>query len=938
MKKFFLPCLLLFFCISLSAQQSPNRVTIKGSIRDTSGAEIPFATVMLLSPKDTTLVNFSRSDDKGHFAFKNVRNAPYLFKISYIGYIPYQQHLDVSATEINDLGEVSIKPITQELMEVVIKTAKAPLRIRGDTIEYDATTFKVPPGSTVEDLLRRLPGIEVDADGNIKAQGRDVRRVTVDGKTFFGDDPKSATKNLGAETISKVQVYDEKSEQAKLTGVEDGKKEKTMNLELKDEFKKGSFGKITGAIGTEERWAARGNYNRFNDKQQLSFIGYANNINQTGVNWEDYGEFKGQNTFNDRDNGDFGFSSGGGRVYYFSGEDTPLNNFDGRGFTENYGGGANYNFDNKKSKFNLSYFYNETSLDLQQQALRETFLSDNSFTNTDSTIKAEFRGNHSINTRLEQEIDSNNMLIIKASTRFSKNDAGNRQYQLFYGADEQLTNSLDVNNDSRLNSWRLSSAAIFRRRFKKKGRSFAASAGYNNSQSDGTENLFSLNQFFNANTFTEQIRQLNNNDNSTVQYRSSLLYTEPLSKKWFWESFYNFSQTGNEVNRQVLNPEINNERIDNLSVFYDFNVLYNRLGSSVRYANQGLNISAGLAAQQLRLDGEYSVDKDMPLLTDPISRTFTNLVPNVDMSYQFPNNIWLNLGYGYGVTEPKLQDLQPVPNVNNPAFRTEGNPNLAPERSHSLDLSFNHWNPASLASVGLSGSLNLYDNQIVYNQTIEVIDSVGIRTVTRPDNVSGGNQINGYLWSNFPIIKTKLTMNVNGGINTSLAPSFVNGVENETRNNGYSLRAGLSLTPGQKLILGLNGNIRFNKISYSIQEEQNQNIQNHGLDASLKWQFAGKFFLESNFNYSVYRNDRFGFNQDIPIFNASVRRLLGKNNRLEMRLAAFDILNRRVSISQYGSQNFVMRNVANTLARYYMLSVSYNMRGYEAKIGKNNWW
>ncbi|MCK6693652.1 MAG: TonB-dependent receptor family protein, partial [Thermoanaerobaculia bacterium] len=922
MKKFFLSCLLLFFCISLSAQQSPNRVTIKGSIRDTSGAEIPFATVMLLSPKDTTLVNFSRSDDKGHFAFKNVRNAPYLFKISYIGYIPHQQHLDVSPTEINDLGEVAIKPITQELMEVVIKTAKAPLRIRGDTIEYDATTFKVPPGSTVEDLLRRLPGIEVDADGNIKAQGRDVRRVTVDGKTFFGDDPKSATKNLGAETISKVQVYDEKSEQAKLTGVDDGKKEKTMNLELKDEFKKGSFGKITGAIGTEERWAARGNYNRFNDKQQLSFIGYANNINQTGVNWEDYGEFKGQNTFNDRDNGDFGFSSGGGRVYYFSSEDTPLNNFDGRGFTENYGGGANYNFDNKKSKFNLSYFYNETSLDLQQQALRETFLSDNSFTNTDSTIKAEFRGNHSVNTRLEQEIDSNNVFIIKASTRFSKNDAGNRQYQLFYGADEQLTNSLDVNNDSRLNSWRLSSAAIFRHRFKKKGRSFAASAGYNNSQSDGTENLFSLNQFFNASTFTEQIRQLNNNDNSTIQYKSSLLYTEPLSKKWFWESFYNFSQTGNEVNRQVLNPEINNERIDNLSVFYDFNVLYNRLGSSVRYANQGLNISAGLAAQQLRLDGEYSVDKDMPLLTDPINRTFTNLVPNVDMSYQFPNNIWLNLGYGYGVTEPKLQDLQPVPNVNNPAFRTEGNPNLAPERSHSLDLSFNHWNPASLASIGLSGSLNLYDNQIVYNQTIEVIDSVGIRTTTRPDNVSGGNQINGYLWSNFPIIKTKLTMNVNGGINTSQAPSFVNGVENETRNNGYNLRAGLSFTPGQKLILGLNGNIRFNKISYSIQQEQNQNIQNHGLDASLKWQFAGKFFLESNFNYSVYRNDRFGFNQDIPIFNASVRRLLGKNNRLEMRLAAFDILNRRVSISQYGSQNFVMRNVANTLARYYMLSVS----------------
>lgn len=928
--------LFFLFCATLSAQ-SPNRVTIKGTIRDTSGADIPFATVMLLSPKDTTLVNFSRSDDKGNFAFKNIKNVPYLFKISYIGYIPHQQHLDVSATEINDLGLVGIKPINQQLMEVVVKAAKAPLRIRGDTIEYDATTFKVPPGSTVEDLLRRLPGIEVDADGNIKAQGKDVRRVTVDGKTFFGDDPKSATKNLGAETISKVQVYDEKSEQAKLTGVDDGKKEKTMNLELKPEYKKGSFGKITGAIGTEERWAARGNYNRFNEKQQLSFIAYGNNINQTGVNWEDYGEFKGQNTFSDRDNGDFGFSTGG-RYFYFSGDDSPLNNFDGRGFTENYGGGMNYNFDNKKSKYNLSYFYNETSLDLQQQSLRETFLSDNSFTNTDSTLKAEFRGNHSINTRLEQEIDSNNVLIVKANTRFSKNNAGNRQYQLFYDETDQLTNSLDANNDSRLNSWRLSGTGIFRHRFKKKGRSFAVSAGYNNSQSDGTENLFSINRFFEATTLTEQIRQLNQNDNSTVQYKSSLLYTEPLAKKWYWESFYNFSQTGNEVNRQVLNPEINNERIDNLSIFYDYKVLYNRLGSSVRYSYEGLNVSAGLAAQQLQLDGEYAIDRDMPLIDEPIHRTFTNLVPNVDFNYEFPNNVWLNLNYGYGVTEPQLNDLQPVPNVNNPAFRTEGNPGLTPERSHSFDIGLNHWNPASLASVGVNGSMSLFENQIVYNQTVEVIDSIGIRTVTRPDNVSGGNRLDGYLWSNFPIIKTKLTMNINGGINTSVAPSYVNGVENETRNNGYSIRMGLNLTPGQKLIVGLNGNVRFNNINYSIQEEQNQKIQNHGLDASIKWQFAGKFFLESNFNYSIYRNDRFGFNQDVPIFNASVRRLLGKNNRIEMRLAAFDILNRRVSISQYGSQNFVTRNVANTLARYYMLSVSYNMRGYEAKIKKNDWW
>ena len=235
MKK--LVSLFVFFLLATFASaQNPSKITIQGIVQDTLGAELPFATVMLLNPKDSALVNFSQSSDKGAFSFKNVKNVPYLLKISYVGYLPYQQFLPPSVSEVNDLGGIKTKPITKELLEVVIKTAKAPLSIRGDTIEYNASSFKVPPGSTVEDLLRRLPGIDVDADGNIKAQGKDVKKLYVDGKTFFGDDPKAATKNLDAKIISKVQVFTEKSEQAKLTGVDDGKKDKAMNLELKEEF------------------------------------------------------------------------------------------------------------------------------------------------------------------------------------------------------------------------------------------------------------------------------------------------------------------------------------------------------------------------------------------------------------------------------------------------------------------------------------------------------------------------------------------------------------------------------------------------------------------------------------------------------------------------------------------------------------------------------
>jgi hypothetical protein len=928
---------LSFLCFIFTAiqAQNPAKVTIKGNVQDTLGVDQPFATVMLLNPKDSALLNFTRGDEKGHFEFKNVKNTTYLLKMSFVGYIPFQQNVTPSALEINDLGALKMKPITKELMEVVIRTAKAPLSIRGDTIEYNASSFKVPAGSTVEDLLRRLPGIEVDADGNIKAQGKDVSKLYVDGKTFFGSDPKSATKTLDAQTISKVQVFNEKSEQAKLTGIDDGKKEKAMNLELKEEYKKGEFGKITGAVGNENRWAARGNYNRFNKTEQASILGFGNNINQTGVNWDDYGEFKGQNSFGNRDNGDFGFNNRSS-FYYFGSQTAFTNNFDGRGFTNNTGAGANYNFDNKKKKFNAMYFYNQTQLNLNQTASRQTFFKDSTFFNSDTLNKTDFRNNHSIATRFEQEIDSNNTIIAKADLRFSGNTTNDKQQQGFSKIENTLTNSLDIKNTSNLTAYNLTSMVIYRHLFKKKGRSFAASAGYNDSKSDGTENLFSINKFFQATTFTEQIRQLNTNENATKQLKSSLLFTESLTKKVFYEGFYNFSNTDNQVRRQVNNPENNNERIDRLSVYYNNGVLYNRFGSQIRYSYQGINLAGGIAVQQLTLKGEYSIDKNTPLLTTPIKKDYTNWTPNVSANFDFKNNLNIGLSYNYSINEPQIKDLQPVQNVNNPAFRFEGNADLQPEKSHSINSNLHFFNPANFASFGFWSEYSQFDSQIAYNQTIEAIDKIGLRTTTRPTNVSGGNSFSSNLWGGFPIIKTKLTVNISGGVNLRNTPSLVNNVRNETQSIGYNAYLTFDLTPDPKLILTVRGKLSLNDINYSIRKEQNQRIINNSLSSTIKWNFVAKYFLESNLDYTVYRNDRFGFNQKIPIWNASVRRLFGKENKVELRLAAFDILNKRLAITQSGTQNYVIQSQAETLARYFMLSATYNMKGHETKMKKNN--
>lgn len=923
---------------SFSLAQQPARVTVKGVLQDTLHEAIPFATVMLLNPADSSLVSFTTSNDLGEFSMNNVKNTSYIFKVSHVSYLPLQQILQPASTQLVDLQIVTMKPISKLLLEIVIKAAKAPLRIRGDTVEYDATTFKVPPGSTVEDLLRRLPGIEVDADGNISTQGKDVKRLYVDGKTFFGDDPKSVTKNLGAEAISKVQVYNEKSEQSKLTGVDDGSKEKAMNLELKEEYKKGSFGKITAAAGNEERWAARGNYNRFNDKSQFSVIGYGNNINQTGVNWEDYGEFKGNNTFSDFDNGDFGFNSSG-RGFYFSYDDeSPLNNYNGKGLTKNYGGGTNFNFDNKGTKFNASYFYNQTKLDYNENRFRKTFLNEqNTFTQADTLMNSDFRSSHSIGSRFEREFDSSNRLIIKANFRFSANDNEKLNKQTFSDYTLAPYNTLSLNDSTQLGSYKVTTAAIYRHLFKKKGRSFAISSGYNLNISDGEYKYNSINDFFAASTPTEQIRQLINTDKNVQEVKSSALFTEALSKKIYLEFFYNFSQLTNNNNRQAY-PFGSSMHIDSLSNYYEQVTLYNRLGTVMRYSYNGINASIGLAAQQLNLTGKYASDKGMAWDSTGVNKAYPNLTPNFNLNYEFKNNLRLEVGYTNSISAPQFNDLQPIKNTSNPAYQFVGNPNLLPENSHSFNAGLYYWNPASFANVGMNMDFGLVKNPIVYSQETVFEPGTGMVTISTPENMDKGQNFSSWLWSSVPIIKTKLTVDVNGGYSFNSSPTRINGVLDDSKSNSVNAGGNINITPGTKLVLTAGIWSGFNTINYTTNEEHNQKYYNYTLRSSIKWQFATRMFFESNFNYSVYKNKKYGFDQNVPLWNASVRRILGKKNKFEMRFAAFDLLNKNISINQYASSNYIQTTETNTLARYFMLSLTYNMKGFENKLQKNRFW
>ena len=910
--------------------QTFNRTTIKGVVCDSAGIVVPSAMVLLLATKDSAFIDYTQADDKGAFEFRNVKNSGYILKIQHMSFIPYQKMLPVSTTGLMDLGRIRLKIISKILMEVVIKAARAPLTFRGDTIEYDASSFKVPPGSTVEDLLRRLPGIDVDVAGNIRSEGKEVKRLYVEGKTFFGTDPKFATKNLGAEIVSKVQFFDEKSDMETLTGLKEPVHDtKAMNLSLKEEFKHGAFGKLTAAVGDQDRKALQGNYNRFDKKQMFSVIGFGNNVNQMGINWDDYNEFTGQSI-----SGNINTDIDAGSRFMDLSIGNPLrDSYGGSGLTDNYGGGVNYNLDDKKTKISSSYSYNETTLSLFQTSNKETFLQTGSFKNADTTHNKEFRAKHNIEFCIEQSIDTANTFTSKSNIIFSTSKANNSTTSLFSDINNIQNQRLNYKNDNNLDSWRVNTGAIFRHKFRKEGRVFLWTGSFISDKSNGLDNPFSLNRFFEANTFTDQVRELNtNSNNTTTQFKSNLIFVEPLSKKVMLDVVYNLTATNTIQDKLTQNSAMQNIRVDSLTLFNTNYFLYNRIGFNFTYNFKNLYVRARVAGQQIQIKGDYSLRKDLPDLNDPINRIYSDLLPDLDFRYLLSKTTSFNVGYSDQIITPSMEQLMPIVNIDNPSYLLEGNPDLQPSRVHHYNL--------SLQSRGRKSRYNLYwtldygetKNAISMGRTYNTIENVGMQTVIKPENMKGiKKQTSLMVRYNLPLIKSKLSMSINSNLEFGTSPTLINGNETLEKNTSTSLETNFDLTLSQKLSIGLSGKMSANDMMYSQGNEFNQKVRSYSSNSSLSWQIATKSYFESNFNYSVYRNASLGFNRDIPLLNASFRQIVGKTNRIELRLSAFDIFNKNQSIFQSASELYIISTASNTLARYFMLSFSYNIKGYEIK-------
>ena len=916
MKTYFILAAILF-TYSFALGQSAKSVLVKGELVDSENSPLPSATVVLLHAQDSVMKSFTISDVKGAFQFKKVPVGNYLLQISYVGFSSISKPINISGTsETMDLGKITLQEQTKMLDGVAVEADRIPILIKKDTIEYNAAAFKTAPNSNVEELLKKLPGVQVDENGAIKAQGQDVNKVLVDGKEFFGDDPKMATKNLPADAIDKVQVFDKMSDFSEFTGIDDGDRNKTINLALKEDKKKGYFGKITAGYGTEDRYEGKANVNRFTKKSQFSVLASANNTNEQNFSFSDYINFMG------------GFqelmaSGGGSMTLELGGNDIPFGMGNQSGITSSHAGGINFNSDiSKKTEIRSSYFYNYINNDLSRESFRQNLLGDSSFDQEEISNTKTRNANHRMNFKLKHKLSDQQDVSLKGN--LALNDAkmsGNLSSTIFDNAGdvENEGNNLTSNNGDGL---RFSSDLFYRKKFDKKGRTIVLNGNISKNDNDRRSFLNALNTFLPNDPvlrFTEETTQRQFQDQAQIDFGGKISFTEPLNSRTFLGLSYAYSNFNSDVAKDFYDILGTSEVLNtDLSSLYERDYFYNKLGTRLLINRKKYNITLGLEAQKSELKGNL-IDRDIAIKKD-----FNNLLPSARMRYDFGNSRSLNISYSTRVREPSIEQLNPIIDNSNPLNIYVGNPDLKAEYAHDLRLQYMLFDQFSFTNLFVSLSSSYTKNKIT-NSTI--IDDLFRQTVT-PINVDGDFRSRANISFGTPLkfIGSKVNLDVNS-IN-SRSRVFVNEVENKT--NRWINTFDLSLENRKKKLFDLKAGIRLttNNTQYSESENSDQDFTNKVYYGKLNLDFPKDWSFSSSFDYTIYEGDAFADKQEIPIWRASVSKSFLKYKKGQFKLSAFDLLDQNKGINRSSQFNYIDETRSNALGRYFMLSFTYSLSGF----------
>lgn len=914
----------ILFCILLcfSGFSYSQNFKVSGTLIDEETRDpLEAATVFMESVADSTLITYTISDRKGTFVLegstsvKNVR-----VNISFVGYQSFQKEINLSQP-VQHLGNIPLAVSVASLDEVLIKS-RAPVVIKKDTLEFNVASFKTKKDATIEDLLKELPGVEVDAEGKIKVNGKEVSNILVNGKPFFGNDPTIATRNLTKEIIEKVQVVDTKTKSEAFTGEEGNKDSKTINLTIKEENNKGIFGRVAAGAGTDERFEYAGLFNYFNNDRRLSVLAGGNNINSPGFSFGEIQKMFGNATSMST------YSSGG---FVIDGRSFGV----GEGIINSRVAGANYaDVIRKKTDVTADYFYSGSNSYSDSRTSRENILPDRRyFTDSKSNSDSE-TDSHTVNLGFEVKVDSTFLINIKPTISYNQIQSLRNSRTQSMDEDRTLTNeAIYDNSDNSINRY-FKNEMSFTKKYGKSGGFLRARFSNEWNQTDSDKYLFSETRIFGENPSEEIRDQHSDLEKNNSQYYSRLTFRLPLlPEKLFLnlEYSYRYNQTLNAESVFDLNPssQLYTDFNSLLSTDYDFRDVRNSPIVSFFYKSEKASISAGAGYVTRKLEG---TDALRP--TVAVNKTYDAVEIFTNGNVNFSSTARLYLSYRLNNEAPEIQQLLPNTDVSNPLNIVTGNPQLKPENKHNVFLNFNNYNFQK--GGGFYAYLNSYFSENAIVPKTEV-DEDNIRYTTYA-NVNGKYSVSGStsFGRKYKVDSlVSISPRVGAWSNYNRDVNFNNGIQ--YRSNNFSITPNVNVKLSWQNVLDIS-------TSYSMRIAQNSFEQNIFDDRSYLrhiLEFNTALFVPKPFEWrndiSFFYNPDVGegFQKDAWFWNSTLAYSLMKE-KATITLKVYDLLNQNSNAQRFSTENYIQDRQSTVLRQYFMLSFSYkfNTLGSKGETGR----
>ena len=912
-----------FFSLFANAQNA----TIKGLLNDAiEKTPIVSATVAIYLQNDTakTPLKISVTDAKGAFIFTDMDKDSFIVEFSSVGYQKKQQQIIVKEGILN-LGSISLFKQGKELSEITIISKTAPVVQKGDTSQYSASQFKVNPDATTEDLIKKMPGITVAKDSTVTAQGETVKKVTIDGKDFFGDDASAALKNLPSEVVDKIQVFDRLSDQAQLTGFDDGNSQKAINIVTKSGIKNGQFGRIYSGYGTDDRYAAGGNMSFFKGARRISLVANFNNINQQNFGSQDLlgltsSAGRGQG-------GGRGGRGGGGTDNFAVGQSNGISktNAFGINYSDQWG---------KKATVTGSYFFNNSNNNNESIVNTETFFNPKSLFSYQKSNVITDNYNHRINMRLEYKIDSSNSIFIIPNLSFQKNNSKSvSTLQNYYDEADSLNTSANQSSSDR-NGYNLRNSILFRHSFPKRGRTISFGLNTTYTKNDGESITDATYRFYNGGITDSVQNQFYNNASNGTTIGGNIAYTEPIGKKGQIQIDYTPSVQKNKADQQTFGYDGDKySRFDtSLSNRFDNTITTNNAGISYRL-NPGRDeqFSIGVNYQHSILESQ----RIFPTASG-VNQSFSNFLPNAMWRKKLSKSSNIRIMYRASTSFPSVTQLQDVVNLSNPLRVSSGNPDLKQSFSNFISGRYFYTNSKTSRSFFANIFLQTVSDYISNGTYVALKDTVIQQNIlikkgsqlTKPVNLDGYKSLRTFFTYSLPIKPIKTTVNLNAGFVYSRLPGQVN--YQPTVTNNYVYNTGIVLASN------ISEYVDFNlSYSASINDAKTISVTNSSSryvnqSAGIQMNLLNKkgWFIQNDVNNQTNSGLAAGFNQNYWLWNAGIGKKFLKKKAGELKLSVFDLLKQNQSITRTVTGAYIEDSQSQVLQQYFMLTFTYSLKNF----------